>query len=182
MIDDGGNARLTGFNLVTVALDQSVASPPQRAEGTIPWMSPELLYPEKFDLDNSHPTMASDCYALGMVIYEVLSGHAPFATFRDPEIVFSVLGGQRPERPKGDEGKLFTDGIWEVLELCWKQRPSERLDAGGILMGLGGNLSLSRKPSDMDEDIEVDVDDDLVVAPGMFSLSSGRSSIQSSSR
>jgi hypothetical protein len=141
-------------------------------------MSPELLYPEKFGLDNSYPTMASDCYALGMVIYEVLSGRAPFAMCRDPEIVFLVLGGQRPERPEGDEGKLFTDGIWEVLELCWKQRPSERLDAGGILMGLDGNLTFSRKPSDTDEDIEAD--DDPVVAgssPGVFSLSSGRSDV-----
>ena len=149
-------------------------------------MSPELLYPEKFGLDNSHPTIASDCYALGMVIYEVLSGQAPFATYRDPEIVFSVLGGKRPERPKGDEGKLFTDGIWEVLGLCWKQQPSERLDAGGILMGLEGNLRLPRpKPSDTDEDAEEDVDDDPVVVengPGMFSQFLERSNVQSSSR
>ena len=44
------------------------------AGGTYRWMSPELLYPEKFGIPESEgnrPTVQSDCYALGMVIYEV---------------------------------------------------------------------------------------------------------------
>ena len=39
--------------------------------GTVRWMSPELLNPEMFGLDNNRPTTQSDCYALGMVVYEV---------------------------------------------------------------------------------------------------------------
>jgi len=36
-------------------------------------MSPELLHPEGFEIPKSEnrPTRQSDCYALGMVIYEV---------------------------------------------------------------------------------------------------------------
>jgi hypothetical protein len=37
-------------------------------------MSPELLDPEMFglpELEGERPTKQSDCYALGMVIYEV---------------------------------------------------------------------------------------------------------------
>jgi len=34
-------------------------------------MSPELLYPDKFGAKDSRPTTQSDCYALGMVVYEV---------------------------------------------------------------------------------------------------------------
>jgi len=37
-------------------------------------MSPELLDPERFGMpesENNRPTKQSDCYALGMVIYEV---------------------------------------------------------------------------------------------------------------
>ena len=44
------------------------------AGGTRRWMSPELLDPELFDIPESEgdrPTKQSDCYALGMVIYEV---------------------------------------------------------------------------------------------------------------
>ena len=39
--------------------------------GTVQWTSPELLNPEMFGLDNNRPTTQSDCYALGMVVYEV---------------------------------------------------------------------------------------------------------------
>ena len=42
--------------------------------GTRRWMSPELLHPEMFGMpesEDNRPTRQSDCYALGMVIYEV---------------------------------------------------------------------------------------------------------------
>jgi len=44
------------------------------AGGTYRWMSPELLDPERFGIpqsEDNRPTRQSDCYALGMVIYEV---------------------------------------------------------------------------------------------------------------
>ena len=37
-------------------------------------MSPELLHPERFEIpesEDNRPTRQSDCFALGMVIYEV---------------------------------------------------------------------------------------------------------------
>jgi len=42
--------------------------------GTRRWMSPELLDPERLGMpesEDNRPTRQSDCYALGMVIYEV---------------------------------------------------------------------------------------------------------------
>ena len=44
------------------------------AGGTYRWMSPELLDPERFGMpesEDNRPTRQSDCYAFGMVIYEV---------------------------------------------------------------------------------------------------------------
>ena len=38
--------------------------------GTYRWMSPELLDPRSF-CSKGRPTRESDCYALGMTIYEV---------------------------------------------------------------------------------------------------------------
>ena len=46
-------------------------------------MGPELLDPERFRIpesENNRPTRQSDCYALGMVIYEV-SSHARQSAF-----------------------------------------------------------------------------------------------------
>ena len=39
--------------------------------GSLPWMSPELLDPKRFNVSDPRPTKKSDLYALGMVIYEV---------------------------------------------------------------------------------------------------------------
>ena len=44
---------------------------PYSSGGTERWMSPELLMPEQFGFSETRPTKQSDCYALGMVIYEV---------------------------------------------------------------------------------------------------------------
>lgn len=48
-----------------------MSSGPQYPGGTTVWMSPELLWPEKFKLDDAKPTRESDVYALGILIYEV---------------------------------------------------------------------------------------------------------------
>jgi len=101
--------------------------------------SPELINPTKFGLKESHPTKESDCYALGMVIYEVLSGWTPFYPYEGLVVVQMVLDGERPKRPQGDEGKLFTDGIWGTLELCWKPQPHDRISAKTVLLSLEGS-------------------------------------------
>jgi serine/threonine protein kinase len=141
--------------------------------GTIPWMSPELLDLGSFNLKKSHPTKESDCYALGMVVYEVLSGRVPFAPSSPAAIILKVHDGQRPSRPQGNGGRLFTDGTWEVLELCWKHQPGDRINAKAVLLGLEGDLpSLGPSPT-IDEDMETDSNDqpDTITSDsGMFSL------------
>ena len=99
-------------------------------------MSPELFYPEKFGLKNSSPTKHSDCYALGMVIYEVLSGRVPFSRHNMCAVVSKVSRGERPGRPRGVEGKWFTDGIWRILERCWTPQPNHRPRIEDILQYL----------------------------------------------
>ena len=93
-------------------------------------MSPELPEPE---IRGRHQTKYSDCYALGMVIYEVLSGRVPFSGCTRYASAVKVLGGERPERPEGVEGARLTDDVWRTLEHCWKPEPSERLSIEHVL-------------------------------------------------
>ena len=58
-----------------------------------------------------------------MVVYEILSGNAPFGECLPFSAPVKVLGGERPIRPLGEGGRLFTDGIWGVIELCWRHKP-----------------------------------------------------------
>lgn len=96
-------------------------------------MSPELFFPKEFGLKDRRPTKSSDCYALGMVIYEVLSGQKPFSGYEGYDIVVRIHRGKRPARPRGGEGRLFTDDIRNILERCWKRSPGERPGVGEVL-------------------------------------------------
>jgi len=119
--------------------DQSSIMSSSPRGGTYHWMSPELLNPEMFGLDGIHLTKQSDCYALGMVVYEVLHRQTPFAPHKAPVVISKVLQGERPGRPHGEDGTVFTDKIWRVLEYCWKHWPGDRISAKTILQGLEGN-------------------------------------------
>ena len=88
LINNGGQACLADFGLSTItgvathaaagaswtsliSIDSLMSF---TAGGTYRWMSPELLDPGRFGIphsEGSRPTRQSDCYAFGMVIYEV---------------------------------------------------------------------------------------------------------------
>ena len=106
-------------------------------------MSPELLTLDQPGLKNGRPTKQSDCYALGMVIYEVLSGQAPFARFGPYIVVRKVMDGEHPKRPKGVEGAWFTGNLWRMLNRCWATRPENRPSIAAVLACLE---SISKDP------------------------------------
>jgi len=89
-------------------------------------MSPELFDPKKFGFKDNRRTKCSDCYALGMVIYEVLNRQVPFYHHVDLTVVVRVANGERPRRPRGAERAWFTDDIWSLLEHCWEHSPCNR--------------------------------------------------------
>jgi len=89
-------------------------------------MSPELLDPDLFGVGDGRPTKRSDCYALGMVILEVLSGKPPFSNYNGMTAMKKIVEGERPGRPEGEEGVWFTADLWEMLEQCWSLEPERR--------------------------------------------------------
>ena len=132
MVDQTRRARLAEFGLSTVLSDSTISNLYTRGD-IIRWTSPELLDPET---QGHHPTKYSDCYGLGMVIYEVLSRHVPFYRCKNLAIFQKVMQGDRPERPGGAEGVWLTDGIWEILERCWVSTPQNRPGVDDVLLRL----------------------------------------------
>jgi hypothetical protein len=115
-------------------------------------MSPELIVPP---VKNSRPTRSSDCYALGMVIYETISGNLPFHEYADLAVVVKVLGGERPPR-----GACFVGNLWKLLEQCWTPQPNDRPSIEDVLQRLEvvSNLSEPHSPW-VEEEAEEDSGD-----------------------
>lgn len=132
-------------DLSTVVLSKTASF----SGGTLSWMSPELLDPLRFGSDG-RPTCQSDCYALGMVIYEVgwkfrlliypfayrfqvLTGLRPFHHIIACTPVPAVMRGDRPRKPL-DAGSLgLSDALWELVRLCWSESSSARPTARQLL-------------------------------------------------
>ena len=163
LINNNSQACLTDFGLLTIASDEPTITSSIGAT-TAQWTSPELLVPNQFGLKESRPTEASDCYALGMVIYEVLSGQTPFFQYSNLAVVWKILEGERPKRPQGEQGMWFTDDIWEISERCWKPQPGDRISAETALLGLDGN-PLSGPPSNANGGAETGANDQSDATP-----------------
>ena len=136
LVDKNGHACIADFGLLTIVSDPTYATASSSVmnAGTVRWMGPELLHPEHFNLKASRPTKASDCYALGMVILEVLSDRVPYSQFKDFIVIRTVIEGTHPERP---ERPWFTDDLWRTLGQCWLPQPENRPAIEAVLECLG---------------------------------------------
>ena len=133
LVDQTGHARLADFGFLTFISDVATHLPSSSNSigGTLRWMSPELIAPGKFGLEKSRPTKPSDCYSLGMVVYETISGKKPYHETPDAAVFLKVVEGERPHRCDG-----FLDGLWRIVEQCWTPQPNGRPSAEDVLQYL----------------------------------------------
>lgn len=107
--------------------------------GTPRWSAPELLDPPVFGFSSCQPSKQSDCYSLGMTIYEVryiywisqpadcpdtqqvLTGKQPLYDVKTNAVIIQIVRGIRPERPRLSHAIGFTDPVWTMVEGCWKE-------------------------------------------------------------
>ena len=70
---------------------------------------------------------------------QVLVGTAPFGKLSGSEVVFKVLGGERPSKPANAPELGLSDEVWRLLEDCWRTertlRPSIKDVLGRVRMG-----------------------------------------------
>ena len=101
--------------------------------GTVSFMAPELPHSARFGLEKGVPSKEADIYALGMTMYQVLTGQWPFYPKREAEVVLAVVSGERPPKPENAEEIGMTEAVWDLMEKCWREDRTKRPDASQVL-------------------------------------------------
>lgn len=156
LIDQTRNARLADFGLLTILSDPGnrLSSSSFTQGGTARWMSPELIDPQRFGIEKTRPTKSSDCYALGMVVYETISGRLPFHQHTDLTVFVKVLTGERPARGTG-----FAESLWTMLAKCWAPQPNDRPSIEDVLQCFDAVLNSQELFLELDDEMEEDSDE-----------------------
>src|SRR5215813_9773871 len=126
-----GRVKILDFGLarlqpVISQQDQTSAptTPPQTEPGllmgTVGYMSPEQARGSPADT-------RSDIFALGCVIYEMLTGRRAFSRPTAPETLTAILNEDPPD--VAESGKQVPAGLSRLLRRCLEKNPEERLQA-----------------------------------------------------
>ncbi|MGO8796850.1 MAG: serine/threonine-protein kinase [Candidatus Sulfotelmatobacter sp.] len=113
MLDGKGRARITDFGLAT-ALDHAAGEQPA---GTPGYMAPELL-------KGASPTVQSDIYALGLVLYEVFTGKRAFEAQSLAEL-YRKQSDTNPT-PPSNLVKNLDPAVERVMLRCLDRDPVQR--------------------------------------------------------
>jgi serine/threonine protein kinase len=115
MIDEHETARLTDFGVAKVTADDGGAASPQGLMvGTMKYMSPEQARGK--DTDGR-----SDIFSLGVVLYEMLAGRAPFGGQLD-DLIRRVT--EAPPRLPEELG--LVEQVRDLVNKCMERKPAAR--------------------------------------------------------
>jgi serine/threonine protein kinase/Tol biopolymer transport system component len=117
---DFGIARLRELSEPTARTATATADDLARA-GTLPYMAPEQL--------DGRADARSDIFALGAMLYEMLSGHRAFEGDSTASIVERLVDARRPALPAGDH----PPGLVRLVDKCLATEPHERWQSAADL-------------------------------------------------
>ncbi|KAG0234604.1 hypothetical protein BGX31_004541 [Mortierella sp. GBA43] len=127
LVDHTGRALITDFGLSRY-VDHATSN--NGVRGVVPYISPERLRNSPFD-------KSSDVYSLGVIMWELSSGHPPFD--RDGEnflLPFQIMRGRREDVVSGTPTAYSN-----LYQRCWDGEPYNRARSPEILSALTSLLS-----------------------------------------
>lgn len=137
LVDSHWRVKVSDFNLSKL-MEESHSGGGQSTLGAMNprWLAPELLQGEK-------ATQASDVYAFGVVLWELLTWELPWEGQNPWSLVSMIINGGRltiPPRAElpGPDAKTFAglDGYLALLQRCWAQNEFERPPFSEIIPAL----------------------------------------------
>jgi serine/threonine protein kinase/Flp pilus assembly protein TadD len=119
LLDAEGEPHLTDFGLARLVETESTVTRTLEVLGT-----PSYMAPEQAVGNNAGVTRATDIYGLGAVLYQLLTGHPPFAGGTTYETVRLVLDTQ-PRQPRFLNPKVDRD-LATICLKCLDKDPQRR--------------------------------------------------------
>jgi TolB-like protein/Tfp pilus assembly protein PilF len=119
LLDANGEPHLTDFGLARLVESESTVTRTLEVLGT-----PSYMAPEQGAGNNSNLTSATDVYGLGAVLYQLLTGHPPFAGGTTYETIKLLLEAE-PRPPRLWNAKVDRD-LSTICLKCLEKDPQRR--------------------------------------------------------
>jgi serine/threonine protein kinase len=163
LVSDAGTICLADFDAAS-PLESGTTALPSRL-GSILWMSPEMALERRF-------SNRSDVYSFGIVMWEIMTGHMPFANemkkgenpvfWQDALSIEVWTSGRRPKIPP-----MTPLPYGMLMSRCWRARPTDRPSIADVVQELGKCM----------EDYVVNMEEELSSASSNLSSEMALSSI-----
>lgn len=119
LLDEQGEAHLTDFGLARLLETESTVTRTLEVLGT-----PSYMAPEQATGNNSKLSSATDVYGLGAVLYQLLTGHPPFAGGTTYETIKLLLDSE-PRPPRSLNSKIDRE-LSTICLKCLQKDPKRR--------------------------------------------------------
>jgi serine/threonine protein kinase len=141
LIDRLGHAKVSDFG-IAVGADWTRVTRAGAVIGSARYMSPEQIRSKPVDA-------RSDIYSLGIVMYEMLTGHTPFDGNNMPEIARQHLQATPP--PMTDARTKMPPGLETLVLRCLEKDPDDRFESMEEVIGALVALGLYRLKEEVEE-------------------------------
>jgi serine/threonine protein kinase/Flp pilus assembly protein TadD len=132
LLTDDGQPMLLDFNLAADAALDGLAEA-ARLGGTLPYMAPEHL--ESFAGRKRVVDARSDVYALGVILFELLTGRHPFPVYRrtTTEVLRQMVEDRRAVPRLRAWNPAVSAAVESVVRTCLQQDPADRYPSAQAL-------------------------------------------------
>ncbi len=137
IVSDFGQVKVTDFGIARLVEDDSGLTRFGAGVGTLQYMAPELL-------KSGEVSFSVDIYSMGVTLYEMLSGKAPFTGNTDLEIMLGHIEKTPPplDLPEDETGLACRDMVLKALA----KAPGDRFASAEAFLAEVGRISRSAAP------------------------------------
>lgn len=128
-ITDFGIAKMAQEEIADAFKDKESTTGSQTVMGALPYMAPEMI------LDQKSANLPADIWALGALLYQLISGMLPFG--RGLGAVPTIVAARLPTPPNLFTSKPqfqpLTNDLWSIVEACFQKDSARRPTADQIV-------------------------------------------------